>query len=83
MQNYSAIQKFLHDFVFSKKIINRSLFELEKIIYLKNKDNVQSIPANRMDCKSITYFYNRTVKVWNYQFIKLLIFIRRVCIFNL
>ena len=38
MQYYSNIQKFLHDFVLSKKIINRSLFELEKIIYLKNKD---------------------------------------------
>ena len=37
MQNYSNIQKFLHDFVLSKKIINKSLFELEKIIYLKNK----------------------------------------------
>ena len=38
MQNYSNIQKFLHDFVLSKKIINKSLFELEKIIYIKNKD---------------------------------------------
>ena len=38
MQNYSNIQKFLHDFVLSKKVINKSLFELEKIIYLKNKD---------------------------------------------
>ena len=38
MQNYSNIQKFLHDFVLSKKIINKSIFELEKIIYLKNKD---------------------------------------------
>ena len=38
MQNYSTLQKFLHDFVLSKKIINKSLFELEKIIYLKNKD---------------------------------------------
>ena len=38
MQSYSNIQKFLHDFVLSKKIINKSLFELEKIIYLKNKD---------------------------------------------
>ena len=38
MQNYSNIQKFLHDFVLSKKIINKSLFELEKIIYLKNQD---------------------------------------------
>ena len=38
MQNYSNIQKFLHDFILSKKNINKSLFELEKIIYLKNKD---------------------------------------------
>jgi hypothetical protein len=38
MQNYSNIQKFLHDFVLSKKNINKSLFEIEKIIYLKNKD---------------------------------------------
>ena len=36
MQNYSKTQKFLHDFVLSKKFINKSLFELEKIIYLKN-----------------------------------------------
>ncbi len=36
MQNYSYIQKFLHDFVLSIKFINKSLFELEKIIYLKN-----------------------------------------------
>ncbi len=38
MQNYSNIQKFLHDLVLNKKFINKSLFELEKIIYLKNKD---------------------------------------------
>ena len=38
MQNYSAIQKFLHDFVLSKKFINKSLFELEKMIYLKPKE---------------------------------------------
>ena len=38
MQNYNSIQKFLHDFVLSKKFINKSLFELEKIIYLKNKN---------------------------------------------
>jgi len=36
MQNYSKIQKFLHNFVLSKKFINKSLFEIEKIIYLKN-----------------------------------------------
>ena len=38
MQNYNFIQKFLHDFVLSKKFINKSLYELEKIIYLKNKE---------------------------------------------
>ena len=38
MQNYSYAQRFLHDFVLSKKIINKLLFELEKKIYLKNKD---------------------------------------------
>ncbi len=38
MQNYNFIQKILHDLVLSKKIINKSLFELEKIIYLKNND---------------------------------------------
>ena len=38
MQNYNNIQKFLHDFVLNKKFINKSLYELEKIIYLKNKD---------------------------------------------
>ena len=37
MHNYSKIQKFLHDFVLSKKFINKSLFEIEKIIFLKNK----------------------------------------------
>ena len=36
MQKYSKTQKFLHDFVLSKKFINKSLFEIEKIIYLKN-----------------------------------------------
>ena len=38
MQSYSNIQKLLHDFVLGKKIINKTLFELEKIIYLKNKN---------------------------------------------
>tara|TARA_B100000886_G_C20420546_1_gene491339 strand:- start:270 stop:1235 length:966 start_codon:yes stop_codon:yes gene_type:complete len=36
MQNYSGIQQFLHDFVLRKKFINKSLFELEKIFYLRN-----------------------------------------------
>ena len=35
MQNYSKIEKLLHDFILNKKFINKSLFELEKIIYLK------------------------------------------------
>ena len=39
MQNYNYIQKFLHNFVLGKRNINKSLFEFEKIIYLKNKDN--------------------------------------------
>lgn len=36
MQNYSGVEKLLHDIVLSKKIINKFLFELEKIIYLKD-----------------------------------------------
>ena len=38
MQNYSRIQKILHDIVLYKKFINKSLFEIEKIIHLKKKD---------------------------------------------
>ena len=38
MKNYNFIQRFLHDFVLSKKLINKSLFELEKIFYLKKND---------------------------------------------
>tara|TARA_B100001093_G_scaffold386832_1_gene372797 strand:- start:1066 stop:1659 length:594 start_codon:yes stop_codon:yes gene_type:complete len=38
MQNYNGIQKFLHDFVLSNKFINKSLFDLEKIFFLENKD---------------------------------------------
>ena len=36
MKNYNNIQKFFHDLVLKKKFINKSLFEIEKIIYLKN-----------------------------------------------
>ena len=36
MQNYTNFQKYLHDIVLSKKIINKSLFEIERIIYLKD-----------------------------------------------
>lgn len=43
MQSYSFIQKLFHDFVLSKKLINKSLFELEKKIYLKNID-IQNQP---------------------------------------
>jgi len=43
MLNYSNIQKFLHDFVLAKKIINKSLFEIEKIIYPKDK-NIKNQP---------------------------------------
>lgn len=38
MNNYSFIHKFLHDFVLKNKIINKSLFELEKLIYLRNEN---------------------------------------------
>ncbi len=38
MQNYNFIQKLLHDLVLSQKFINKSLYELEKIIYLRNND---------------------------------------------
>ena len=38
MENYSFLQKFLHDFVLSKKIINKSLFEIEKKLFLKNQN---------------------------------------------
>ena len=37
MQNYSKTQKFLHDLVFNNKIINKSLFEIEKIFYLNKR----------------------------------------------
>ena len=38
MQNYSRIEKILHDIVLSNKFINKSLFEIEKIIFGKNLD---------------------------------------------
>ena len=43
MQNYSNIQKFLHDFVLSKKFINKSLFEIEKMFELSLKYDVNII----------------------------------------
>ena len=36
MHNYSLIEIFLHDFVFKNKFINKSLYEIEKIFFLKN-----------------------------------------------
>lgn len=38
MDNYNIFQKFLHDFIFNTKTINQSLFEIEKLIYLKKKE---------------------------------------------
>ena len=38
MNNYSFIQKFLHDIVLKNKFVNKSLFEIEKLIFLKNKE---------------------------------------------
>ena len=38
MQNYSNFQKFLHDLVLGNQIINKSIFELEKILYLKKNE---------------------------------------------
>ena len=39
MKNYSFFHKFLHDFVLKNEIINKSLFELEKLIHLRNKNS--------------------------------------------
>lgn len=38
MQNYNFIQKIFHDLVLSNKVINSSLFEIDKMLYLKNED---------------------------------------------
>ncbi len=38
MLYYNKIQKFLHDFVFGSKFINKSSFEIEKIFFLKKLD---------------------------------------------
>ena len=35
MDNYNKIEKFLHELVLNNKFINRSLYEIEKIIFLK------------------------------------------------
>ena len=38
MQNYNKLQEILHEIFLGNKFINKSLFEIEKIIYLKRKD---------------------------------------------
>ena len=35
MQNYSFFQRVLHDITLGNKLIKKSLYEIEKIIYLK------------------------------------------------
>ena len=37
MQNYNKLQQILHEFFLGNKFINKSLFEIEKIIYLEKK----------------------------------------------
>jgi hypothetical protein len=39
MQNYNFIQKIFHDLVLGIKFINKSLYEIEKMIFLKNQDS--------------------------------------------
>ena len=39
MQNYNFIQKFLHDFYLGNKFIKKSLYEIEKIIFLEKKND--------------------------------------------
>ena len=48
MQNYNFIQKLLHNLVLSNKLVNKSLFELEKFLYLKN---------NNIDKNSHVFYY--------------------------
>ena len=38
MQKYSVLQRLLHDLLSSNKIINKSLYELEKFFFLKKKN---------------------------------------------
>ena len=35
MENYNFYQRFLHDLVLGNNFIKKSLYELEKVIYLK------------------------------------------------
>ena len=38
MQNYNLIQKILHKICFKYKIVNKSLYEIEKLFYLNNSE---------------------------------------------
>jgi len=38
MQNYNLIQKLFHDTVFKRKIINKTLFEIEKLFFLRENN---------------------------------------------
>ena len=42
MSNYSKIYQFLHDLVLKNKIINKTLFEIEKILFLKKNIKIQN-----------------------------------------
>jgi len=42
MQNYSFFQKKLHHLILGNKIINKSLFEIEKILFAKKLNNFQN-----------------------------------------
>ena len=42
MQNYNFIQKLLHDIVLSNQFINKSLFEIEKLICLKKESIINN-----------------------------------------
>ena len=61
MKEYSRIQKFLHDFVLSNRLVNRSLFELEKIILsnkkeIKNQTHIFITSLPRSGTTSLLYF---------------------------
>ena len=38
MENYNFLQKMLHDFVLGNKIVNKILYDFEKLIFLKDKN---------------------------------------------
>ena len=52
MENYNFYQRFLHDFILGNSFIKKSLFEIEKLIYLK-----------KLNLKKKTCFYNWPTKI--------------------